>query len=52
MQAAFGVKGTEGINNNCQVFIFCRGEQRLGKYNQHPMPVGGEEPPFLRGRKT
>lgn len=52
MQAGFGVKGAEGINNNCQVFIFCQGRPEAGKIQPASLACGGEEPLFLRSRRT
>lgn len=37
MEAGFGVKGTEGVNNNCQVFIFRQGRAEAGKIQPAPL---------------
>lgn len=37
MEAGFGVKGTEGVNNNCQVFVFCQGRAEAGKIQPAPL---------------
>lgn len=36
MEAGFEVKGPEGVNNNCLVFIFCQGRAGAGRIQPAP----------------